>query len=136
MIFLLERRGWRYKMQPIKWGVKEKITRRKLRGGVNWQGTLNKRALNKGWANLSTALISWPTGYDAVYSGTHQTTRRHYPVCIFIVADICFQIWGVFVNDTQGDVFQMCAYGVTVLCYKSEGRWFDSRWCHWNFSLT
>jgi len=24
---------------------------------------------------------------------------------------------------------------VKVLCYKSEGRWFDSRWCHWNFSL-
>jgi hypothetical protein len=25
---------------------------------------------------------------------------------------------------------------VKVLCYKSEGRWFDSRWCHWNFSFT
>jgi hypothetical protein len=25
---------------------------------------------------------------------------------------------------------------VKVLHYKSEGRWFDSRWCHWNFSLT
>ena len=25
---------------------------------------------------------------------------------------------------------------VEVLCYKSEGRWFDPRWCHWNFSLT
>ena len=25
---------------------------------------------------------------------------------------------------------------VTGLCYKSEGRWFDPRWCHWNFSLT
>ena len=25
---------------------------------------------------------------------------------------------------------------VTLLRYKSEGRWFDSRWCHWNFSLT
>jgi len=23
-----------------------------------------------------------------------------------------------------------------VLRYKSEGRWFDSRWYHWNFSLT
>ena len=23
-----------------------------------------------------------------------------------------------------------------VLCYKSEGRGLDSRWCHWNFSLT
>ena len=24
---------------------------------------------------------------------------------------------------------------VKVLCYKSEGRWLDSRLCHWNFSL-
>ena len=23
-----------------------------------------------------------------------------------------------------------------VLCYKSEGRWFDPSWLHWNFSLT
>ena len=25
---------------------------------------------------------------------------------------------------------------VKVLCYKSDGRWFDSRWCHWNFLLS
>ena len=25
---------------------------------------------------------------------------------------------------------------VMMLCYKSKGRWFDPRWCHWNFSLT
>jgi len=25
---------------------------------------------------------------------------------------------------------------VKVLCYKSEGRWFDPSLCHWNFSLT
>jgi len=25
---------------------------------------------------------------------------------------------------------------VKALCCKSEGSWFDSRWCHWNFSLT
>ena len=25
---------------------------------------------------------------------------------------------------------------VEVLRYKAEGRGFDSRWCHWNFSLT
>ena len=24
---------------------------------------------------------------------------------------------------------------VETLCYNSEGRGFDSRWCHWNFSL-
>jgi len=25
---------------------------------------------------------------------------------------------------------------VKVLCYKSEGRWLDPSWLHWNFSLT
>ena len=25
---------------------------------------------------------------------------------------------------------------VKVLCYKSEGCWFDPSWCYWNFSLT
>jgi len=25
---------------------------------------------------------------------------------------------------------------VETLPYKPEGRGFDSRWCHWNFSLT
>ena len=25
---------------------------------------------------------------------------------------------------------------VKVLCYNSEGRWFDPGWCQWNFSLT
>jgi len=25
---------------------------------------------------------------------------------------------------------------VEALHYKPEGRRFDSRWCHWNFSLT
>jgi len=24
---------------------------------------------------------------------------------------------------------------VKVLCYKLEGHWFDSRWCHWNFFI-
>jgi hypothetical protein len=28
------------------------------------------------------------------------------------------------------------AHLVVALCYKLEGRAFDSRWCHWNFSLT
>ena len=25
---------------------------------------------------------------------------------------------------------------VKVLCYKSQSRWFDPSWCHWNFSFT
>ena len=39
----------------------------------------------------------------------------------------------VFVLNTFGD----CGSAVDkALRYKSGGRWFDSRWCHWNFSLT
>ena len=37
------------------------------------------------------------------------------------------------VFSTVGD---RCGTVVKVLCYKSEGRWFDPRWWHWNFSLT
>ena len=25
---------------------------------------------------------------------------------------------------------------VKMLCYKSDGRWFDPSWCHWYFSFT
>jgi hypothetical protein len=34
----------------------------------------------------------------------------------------------IIIGDRGGTV-------VKVLCYKSECRWFDSRWCRWNFSL-
>ena len=45
------------------------------------------------------------------------------------IVDIILRIFYVMVGHRGSTV-------VKVLCYKSEGRWFDSRWCHWNFSLT
>jgi hypothetical protein len=39
------------------------------------------------------------------------------------------RIWCCYVSLRGGTV-------IKVRCYKSEGRWFDSRWCRWNFSLT
>ena len=41
----------------------------------------------------------------------------------------CFGTHGIVKGDRGGTV-------VKAPCYKLEGRWFDSRWCHWNFSLT
>jgi len=49
--------------------------------------------------------------------------------------DAIQDVWGVFwrvlgvLEVDYGDRGK-------VLCYKSEGRWFDPSWCHWNFSLT
>ena len=43
--------------------------------------------------------------------------------------------------SVEGFIFAICGRGhavaqlVEALRYKPEGRRFDSRWCHWNFSL-
>ena len=42
---------------------------------------------------------------------------------IFLICDIT-----LLVGDRGSTV-------VKALCYKSEGSWFDSKWCHWYFSL-
>jgi hypothetical protein len=36
----------------------------------------------------------------------------------------------------QWDRRRVVAQLVEAVRYKPEGRGFDSRWCHWNFSLT
>ena len=36
----------------------------------------------------------------------------------------------------RGIVVESGGTMVKVLCYKSEGRWFEPSWYHWNFSLT
>ena len=40
-----------------------------------------------------------------------------------------FRMFKCKIRDRGGTVAK-------VLCYKSEGRWFEFRWCHWNFLLT
>ena len=42
--------------------------------------------------------------------------------------------FGVLCTVGKGGGFERRT--AVVLCYKSEGRWFDPRWYHWNFSLT
>jgi len=43
-----------------------------------------------------------------------------------VINEVYLYLMGVFI------VLQL----VEALRYKSEGHGFDSRWCHWNFSLT
>jgi hypothetical protein len=40
------------------------------------------------------------------------------------------------VLNVTSDILEVVVQLVEALCYKPEGRWFDSRLCHWNFSLT
>jgi len=53
--------------------------------------------------------------------------------CLFSVLFCLFVLFSCCIYVCLGDRGSKM---VKVLCYNSEGRWFDSRWCHWNFSLT
>ena len=41
----------------------------------------------------------------------------------------------IFVKQVELETGHAVAQLVEALRYKPEGREFDSRWCHWNFSL-
>ena len=58
--------------------------------------------------------ISDRTWHSAARSGVHNPDSYEYNA-----------VWGYAM-----------ALLVEALHYKPEGRWFDSRWCHWNYSLT
>jgi len=72
-------------------------------------------------------------------------TRRQFLLTIMltrlwdvkVVVNLAFVLPGVTINsDSYVGSRGRGSAVVMVQRYKSEGRWFDSRWCHWNFSLT
>jgi len=62
--------------------------------------------------------------------GSHNNAWTWYEQSFLKVHSLCFTILLYFLRGHA--VVQL----VEALCYKPEGRGFDSRWCHWNFSLT
>ena len=54
-----------------------------------------------------------------------------HPIAVkYIIHSSFIYIYVLIVYGDHGSIV------VKVLCYKLEGLWFDSRWCHWDFSLT
>jgi hypothetical protein len=49
-----------------------------------------------------------------------------------LLASRFIDIWQMYLDGRRYAVAQL----VEALCNKPKGRGFDSRWCHWNFSLT
>ena len=75
----------------------------------------------------STAVTMWGSVNYYVGCGSGSDLRKCWELLVRI---ICKK---QFLPTVAGDCGSTV---VKVLCYKSEGRWFDSRWCHCNFSLT
>ena len=74
---------------------------------------------------------------EQLISFSGKDPERYYTGCVktkFVckLVEQCLPYWHSdrFMFTCTGRV------GGRALCYKSEGRVFDSLWCHWNFSLT
>ena len=65
---------------------------------------------------------------------SHITNLHTYTQMLFL--DIFKQKFVLSLCQISPTKSQYANTVVKLLCYKSEGRWFDSRWYHWNFSLT
>ena len=63
--------------------------------------------------------------YICMYVSMYMNTCILY-ICVLLY--VCVYVYA-YVGDRGSTV-------VNVLCYKSEGRWFDSPWRNRNFSLT
>jgi hypothetical protein len=96
-----------------------------------------------------TALISFKMSRNVNPTTPQQEIRN------LIFSNTAVRTWNLAVNipdsvDTAATLFRPPKYRadvtgvvkiivfkyVWILRYKSESRGFDSRWCHWNFSLT
>ena len=97
-------------------------------------------------AGLDGRKISSPPGFDpgpSIAIPNELPGPHIYIFCISIhVRLLQIKIWGSKSIQTPVKTVFLVRNGdhsstmVKVLCYKSEGRWFDPSWCHWNFSLT
>jgi hypothetical protein len=77
------------------------------------RGKVQKKSYNQ-FSLGSAAIAKYRTSANDVrFLGTKEINRSHYIAKGHAVAQL-----------------------VEALRYKPEGRRFDSRWCHWNFSLT
>jgi hypothetical protein len=84
------------------------------------------------WCTHRTSLVVKKTFSDFLWLWTIPLRS----VLWFLVINVCNH--GEH-YETPCIIIMGTADGGTVvkeLRYKSEGRWFDSRWCHWNFPLT
>ena len=74
------------------------------------------------WQGATPVIVGWFTSPTWKASVSDTPSRLNY----------CIILW--YIDNVRGTL--LVEQLVEALRYKSEGREFDSRWCHWIFSLT
>ena len=83
--------------------------------------------LHVAWNQDSTLTSTWTHDQRTLTNGLNSTSLLDYKF------NLTYQFIAV---DVRKGGTLLVAQLVEALCYKSEGRGSDSRWCRWNFSLT
>ena len=105
-----------------------------LQGGVFMKDTLQCSLQTK--HHCSTWMVIWHTQH-ITKSYSRKFSTNNFICILYILTYIVNHIFKVNILHLYiGSVGTTVAQLVEALRYKSEGRGFDSRWCHWNFSLT
>jgi len=72
-----------------------------------------------------------------IRSGSKQSLRGDLPVINGLSrGTVSFEVKVNIMYDSSSYRGDRGGTMVKLLFYKSEGRWFEPSWCHWNFSLT
>ena len=97
---------------------------------VHTFSTTHPTSRSLGTVVISSGARGW--GHEAKLSPPPGTRMElhHFPI------SVCCYEGSIIRNKYMSTCGDRCSTVVKVLCYKSEGRWFDSRWCHRNSSLT
>ena len=95
-------------------------------------------------------LVRWFAILTQTHAHTHTHTHTYTQSALLAISHhLCLELIQCFMSSSYGGkvcqtyLSQLLTLngargGVVVkaLCYKPAGRGFDSRWCHWNFSVT
>ena len=86
--------------------------------------------IDKSPLNIHSLIIHWRTQqFTPKFTHSPSLSIIHLPLIVCNSLLSLLQLIPVTIGARGGVV-------VKALCYKPAGRGFDSRWCHWNFSVT
>jgi hypothetical protein len=84
--------------------------------------------------NLLLPSIGLPVTTNKNPIRNERITKEQQTLCYVYMSNKFMSTFCLFLYIVWGTL--LVAQLVEALCYKPEGRGFDSRCCHWNFSLT
>jgi hypothetical protein len=122
-----------FKNFPIFYGARRLITvfTRSLQWYLSWARSIQSMPPRSCLFKIHLNIISPPKFTSSGFPTKIFYMYSFRPPCVLHALPISFSL-----IDSSNFIWRAIAWLVEALCYKPEGRGFDSRWGHWAFQLT